>query len=177
MHAFELLKRVRMLRARQDTHAYLGQWTFRSLTFRCQSWWFWILSYLPFSLLKLLVNIIVITLTNLVNVLPLKIPICLRVLFLFVFIFFKLFFLITSPIYCYNHLLVFSFLLLLLHFFFFLVFFPVLIVFVFLFAFINSCKFEQAYRLVYSYLLLIYSRHRPFTYFLLIFCVYLNCIL
>ena len=34
-------------------------------------------------------------------------------------------------------------------------------------ALFNSCGFEQAYRLVYFYLLLIYSRHRPFTFFLL----------
>ena len=175
MHAFELLKRVRMLRDRQDTRAYLGHWTFRSLTFRCRSWWFWILSYLPFSLLKLLVNTIIITLTNLVNVLPLNIRICLRVLFLFVY---YLFFLITNPIYCYNHLFVFVFLLLLLLFFFFFGYFFFLfwLCLFFFFAFINSCGFEQAYRLVYSYLLLIYSRHRPFTYFLLILCVYLNCI-
>ena len=34
-------------------------------------------------------------------------------------------------------------------------------------ALFNSCGFEQAYRLVYFYLLLIYSRHRSFTFFLL----------
>ena len=34
-------------------------------------------------------------------------------------------------------------------------------------ALFNSCGFAQAYRLVYFYLLLIYSRHRPFIFFLL----------
>ena len=43
------------------------------------------------------------------------------------------------------------------------------------FALFNSYGFEQAYRLVYFYLLLIYSRHRPrpFTFFSS-FCVYLR---
>ena len=41
MHTFELLKRVRMLRARQDTRAYMGHWTFLSLNFRDRLWWCW----------------------------------------------------------------------------------------------------------------------------------------
>ena len=53
--------------------------------------------------------------------------------------------------------------------------FPVLIVFVFLFAFINSCGFEQAYRLVYSYLLLIQGidlSHIFFLFFVFILIVF-----
>ena len=92
------------------------------------------------------------------------------VLFLFLFCFVFCLFVFVLFCFCFVLFLFFCFLFL-----FFGVFSPCFVRVCFSFAFFNSCEFEQSYRLVCFYLLLIYSRHRPFTFFLL-FCVYLNCI-
>ena len=128
-----------MLRARQDTRAYLGHWTFR-----------------------LIIIIITLRPTHLVNVLPLKIWIRFRILnclclFLLSFLNYQPYLSFVSfrffVLFCLCFLIVF--------------FFPVLFVFVFLLLSLIVADFNRPISFSLLYLLLIYSRHgpghRPFT--------------